>query len=62
MAKKIVKPATVRCSCSVCGQVANVVANTAHFFCQGLPLEFFQNAPQLKGRIHGAKKGTWIAV
>ena len=62
MAKKKVVTVVSKCACSICGQVASVVAGGEHNYCLGFSQAFFAKAPSLKGRLRGPTKGVWVPV
>lgn len=59
------KKATVKCQCSVCHQVAFVVAGSQHFFCNGIKVQGTPMATHIYNAIKhpdAARKGTWEPV
>jgi len=63
MAKKNVvtkRVVTKACRCSTCGQTANAVEGSVHFYCSGFSFEI---PAALKGRMSNpSKKGVWAGV
>jgi hypothetical protein len=60
--KKSHGPHVERVICSICGQQANAQPGTTHAYCDGMPPGYFDRAPQLRGRMHGNRKGEWVTM
>lgn len=70
MSKAVVKRTkslapVVRCQCSVCHQVAHVVAGSKHYYCNGIKVQGKAMTTHLYNSIKhpdDSRKGTWEPV